>query len=110
MTQHKLTTYEIKTREGTREPVRGYVAGEWGVRKERYCYEYTHLPSGMRSTALSVLGIERKADALSLLDSLATRGVEGVPAERRRSLELELWALANPEAAAANARRVICGH
>lgn len=56
-----------------RVEVLGYVLGDYGARKERYNWEFTHLPTGVRLTGP---WIETKGPAMVHLEKLALHGLD----------------------------------
>ncbi len=69
----KRQAFDIAVRGGGRESVMGYVLGDWATRKERWFWEFTHLPTGLKISAGGA-SLERKAEALAYLERLNTEG------------------------------------
>lgn len=44
----KRGSYEIALVAGGKEPSQGWVCGDYAMRKERYFWEYTHTPTGVK--------------------------------------------------------------
>lgn len=68
----RRTEFEIATRDGGRATRMGYVEGDFATHKERYFWEFTHLPTGLSLSTYPVH--ETKASALAHLHELATAG------------------------------------
>jgi len=65
-------TFDIATRGGGRETVTGYVLGDYGMKKVRWFWEFTHLPTGVR--LLTTPPFETLASAIDHLKDLAENG------------------------------------
>lgn len=60
----------VATSGGGRAVRVGYVVGDWATTKEKYFWEFTHLPTGARINVYPVH--ETKASALAHLNKLAS--------------------------------------
>lgn len=72
MSKPRRTTFRIATREGT-EDTTGYVLGLFATRKERYFWEFTHIPTGVKLTTYPCH--ETKDSALAHLAKLDREGL-----------------------------------
>lgn len=80
--------FDIATRGEGRETVKGYVAGDYGMRKVKWFWEFTHLPTGVLLTTYPPH--EKLDSALEHLEDLARHGP---PEHHANLLQRGTWGL-----------------
>jgi hypothetical protein len=62
--------------------VRGWVLGDWGTRKEKYFWEFTHIPSGLKINV-----VPARVNKQEALDHLQRLNTDGPPAHQMAAIE-----------------------